>query len=197
MDLTQRIAKLSEDDFRELVDRDLRRDNTEDESQALRSPALVDRWYAILVSMSKSVDGQLAAKREDFEAQKARLRGQFVEIDSDLAEAKIRHDTKGVQQADARTRVLRQEWQSTSEKYSRSRAATLRFKSGLEETLVEARMYRDRVRDRLYDHVVAEERNRLASRVRRLESALQTIVDGPDIWSPGVAREALDEVHSE
>jgi chromosome segregation ATPase len=170
--LTQKIAALSDDDFRSLVDRDLRREDTQEEAQALRSPDLVHRWYTILVAMSKSVDGQLAAKRYDYEAQKAQLRGQFVSAESALAEAKLHRDTPRVHGAQDRIRELRQDWALMTERYARSRAATLRFKSGLEETLVEARLFRDQIRDVLYESVVTEERNQLARRVRELEDEL-------------------------
>lgn len=167
-----KIAALDDEDFRELVDRDLRRENTDAEAAALRAPALVDRWYSVLVGMAKSVDGQLAAKKQDYEAQKARMRGLFVEAENALAEAKIKRDNAAIHNAEARTRTLRQEWQAVTEKYARSRAATLRFKSGLEETMVEARALRNKVRNRLFEHVVADERNHYAERVRTLEQAI-------------------------
>jgi hypothetical protein len=175
MSLAKEIARLPDEDFRALVDRDLRRENTEEEAQALRSPELVHRWYTILVAMSKSVDGQLAAKRQDYEAQKARLRGKFVQEEGVIADAKLQHDASRQLAAEERVRQLREEWALTSERYARSRAATLRFKSGLEETLVEARMFRDQIRDVLYDSVITEERDRLARRVRELEDELEQL----------------------
>ena len=188
------IAALNEEDFRELVDRDLRRENTEEEALALRSPALVDRWHTVLVSMSKSVDGQLSAKRQDFEAHKARLKSQLLRADEELGLARADHDRDRIADVEKRARKLREEWAAAQERYSRSRAATLRFKSGLEETLVEARLHRDKTRDRLYDTVVSQERNRLATRVRRYESALQTIAAwNGDAEPAGVARRALAE----
>lgn len=172
MSLIEKIAALPDDDFRVLVDRDLRRENTEEEAEALRSPQLVHRWYTVLVAMTKSVDGQLSAKRQDYEAQKARLRGEFVRAEDALAAARARHDKAQIRGAEEQIRQLRREWAQMSERYSRARAATLRFKSGLDETLVEARLFRDQARDALYTTVVAEERNRLAARVRELEAAL-------------------------
>lgn len=191
--MTQKIAALNEEDFRELVDRDLRRENTEEEAIALRSPALVDRWYTVLVSMTKSVDGQLSAKRQDFEAHKARLKSQLLRADEELAFARRKHDRAMIAEVEKKARKLREEWAAAQERYSRSRAATLRFKSGLEETLVEARLHRNKTRDRLYDTVVSQERNLLATRVRRYESALHTIAAWDDAESAGVARRALAE----
>lgn len=180
MSLLDQIAELNDEDFRDLVDRDLRRENTDAEAAALRSPALVDRWYSVLVGMLKSVDGQLAAKKEDFEAHKARIKAQFVEAEQALAEARIKRDNARIHAAEARNRTLRQEWASITEKYSRSRAATLRFKSGLEETMVEARAIRDKVQNRLYEHVVAQERNHYAERVQTLEKAIAEARDTGD-----------------
>lgn len=170
--LVKQIAALSEEDFRSLVDRDLRREDTEDEAAALRSPELVHRWFTVLVAMSKSVDGQLAAKRQDFEAQKARLKGEFVHAEGLLAEARHGREPEAIYAAENKIRRLRQEWAQMTERYARSRAATLRFRSGLEETIVEARLFRDQIRDVLYDSVVTEERDRLAARVRELEAVL-------------------------
>lgn len=194
MTVADAILQMDEDDFRELVDRDLRRKNTEEEAQALRSPALVDRWHSVLVAMSKSVDGQLSAKRQDFEAQKARLKKELLLCDSETAEAREVKDQARLRASAARAQKLREEWAGLTERYSKERASTLRFKSGLDETLVESRLYRDRTRDRLYEHVVTEERNRYAERVRHLESALKQIA-----WSeePGsssdLAKAALGE----
>ena len=166
----QIVAALNDEDFRDLVDRDLRRENTDQEAAALRSPALVDRWYNVLVGMTKSVDGQLAAKKQDYDAQKARYRQQFLDADAALAAA--RGDDTQVIQVEQKIRGLQQELASMSERFSRSRAATLRFKSGLEETMVEARAIRNTLRDRLFETVVVEERNRLASKLQSLESAI-------------------------
>src|SRR4051794_39656358 len=72
-----RLSALPERQFRQVVDRDLRRREDEGvdefESAALRSPTLVDRWLTALLAASKSVEGQLAAKDCDFEADKAQF----------------------------------------------------------------------------------------------------------------------------
>jgi hypothetical protein len=189
---TEMIMAMDEDDFRDLVDRDLRRKNTAEEAEALRSPALVDRWYTVLVAMGKSVEGQLSAKRQDLDAQKAKLKQQFFELDAQLEEARRRHDKQWVRDTEEKSRKLRSEWASATERFAKERAATLRFKSGLDETLIEAKLYRDKIRDRLYEHVIAEERNRLATRVRHLESALKQIAWSEDP-SANLARTALGE----
>jgi hypothetical protein len=195
MDLINHISALDDEDFRDLVDRDLRRKNSQEEADALRSPALVDRWHTVLVAMTKSVDGQLSAKRHDFEAHKQRLKGQLLETDAELAEARRRRDRTAVQKCEEKARGFRAEWAGAAERYAKERAATLRFKSGLDETLVEARLHRDRTRDRLFEHVVTEERNRLATRVRKLETALQEIArwDEPSSEKSEKALAALED----
>lgn len=67
------LAALDERDFRFVVDADLRRNAQSTNirrqdvpswiSEALRSPALVERWVASLRGMLESVDGQIAHRR--------------------------------------------------------------------------------------------------------------------------------------
>lgn len=187
MNVAEQISAMNEEDFRELVDRDLRREDTQEEAEALRSPALVTRWYTVLVAMSKSVDGQLSAKRQDHDASQARMRKEFVKAEEELADAKSAQDKAAIETARKRQRKLREEWYVAAERYARARAATLRFKSGLDETLVEARLYRDRVTNKLYEAVVTQERNHYASRMRGLEDAIRDHahqkIEDADLWA--------------
>lgn len=158
-DVARSLMALDYDAFKNEVNADLR-PNDETPNQrarhaALRSPMLVDRWFTVLTQMAKSVDGQLAAKTEDYEADKAGIRAKILK-----------------EKDPRRVNALRAQLEETKAKYARARAGTLRFKCGLDEALIEARALRDSTRDRLYDTVVADERNRYAARILVLTNAI-------------------------
>jgi hypothetical protein len=161
----ERLMHLPEDEFRDIVDADLRRRARRDDAEALRSPELVDRWFAALTAMAKSVEGQLAAREEDFRSRTAAVKAEM-----------------GLAVNDEQVADLRVKLHMMQADYSRGRSGTLRFKSGLEEWIIEARYLRDNQRGRMYDSIVAEERNHALARVRELEAAIQEHRDnfGPD-----------------
>lgn len=188
------LSALPEVDFRRVVDRDLRaRENREGnreegqrtdqtsalESAALRSPALVDRWLTALLAASKSVEGQLSARKMDYDATKAGLKRKIVNLE-------YKERTEGLTpEEDEELRDTRDRLLAALERYSKSRSGTLRFKSGLDEWIIEARSLRDGLRDRLYDTVVVEERNRFAQRIRVLEEGIRAHRDSyPDDDDP-------------
>lgn len=158
-DEIDRLADLDDTTFRAEVDADLRSARTRNpkaitRAAALRSNDLVDRWYTTLQMMSVSVEGQLAAAQEDHAAERAALR-------SRMASASHREQP-----------ALQEQWEESKGRFSRARAAKLRFKSGLDEWIVEARSLRDSLRDSMYDSIVAEERNHWAERYRVLHDAV-------------------------
>lgn len=194
-----RMARLPEREFRQIVDRDLRRrENEADEvdadavmlreleSQALRSPALVDRWLTALLAASKSVEGQLSARKMDYDATKSRLLRTIERLEFQQSHGGLN------QQEEERLREARDKMREAKERYSKSRSGTLRFKSGLDEWVIEARNLRDSTRDRLYDTVVVHERNRFAARAQLLEEAIQRHRDAfPEEDDPTDADEEL------
>jgi hypothetical protein len=120
MSEVDRLLALDLSSFRVIVDRDLRRDASAAEAAALRTPELADKWVTALTAISKSVDGQLGARRADYLAARARF-------------------SKSMSEADyLESRKLQRSWAEVTESYAKARGATLRFKSGLEEALVEA-----------------------------------------------------------
>ncbi len=119
------LLDCSDADFRDVVNRDLRKQTTPDESAALRSTEVVDRWYGYLVATSKNVDGQLSAARQDWRATKARL--QIKMDNATTAEDKRR---------------IRREWAESEERFAFTRVGVLRFKSGLDEWIIHARTLR-------------------------------------------------------
>jgi hypothetical protein len=167
--LVDELLSMPEDQFRVEVDRDLRREEYDtdgpDRYQARRAalrcrdPQLTERWYTLLLRMACSVDGQLAAMHEDNEAKKASLRSQ-------IADAAHNRD-------DRRSRTLARQWEKQKEGFSTSRAKLLRFKTGLDEWVIEARMLYDSTRNSMYEQIVAEERNHWAAETSRLRSAIR------------------------
>jgi hypothetical protein len=190
---TARLLAMNKDKFQAVVDRDLRRRQNPDdrraelESRALRTPAVVDRWLAALTGASKSVEGQLAARALDYDAERAELQLLIAQFEDRVAEGGKLSDDDERELRAARRRLF-----EIRAEYSRSRAGTMRFKSGLDEWIVEATSIRNSLRDRLYDTVVTEERNRLAERVRALEEAIRSHRDAfPEEDEPTDADEDL------
>ncbi len=165
----RRLTSLSADEFKAEADEDVRpftyatilTDQSQWEARhaALRTPALVDRWFGSLSRTLKSVEGQLATKTEDYDADRAQIMQAILESE------KVGNH--------ARVKDLRIQAEQTKAAYSRARSTSLRFKTGLDETLIQARFLRDQVRDKLYDSVVAEERNRYAARITVLTDAIR------------------------
>lgn len=165
--MIRRLAAMDDRGFRQEVDADLRRPGRDDDKrlyetrrQALRSPELLDRWNTTLLTMSKSVEGQLASKQEDHEAAKAALRIQMAELER-------KHDAVKLHEA-------KQKWEKLKQDYATARGNMLRFKTGLDEWVIEARALRDATRSAMYDSVVAEERNHYAAQVQRLRGAIES-----------------------
>lgn len=123
------LALLPEDEWKSLIDRDLRtltkpatgpKAVTEDDrelAQALRSPACIDRYFFTLLRMLKNAEGTLASRREEAIEQRNTL----------LAQGQW------------------QEWRKAEADHARQRRSTLRFKSGLEQTLLEIKFLRSQI----------------------------------------------------
>lgn len=139
------LLALDEDAFQSLVEQDMRRpDDGRVLRAALRSPEVVDRTYATLLSMLKSVEGQLAARREDLEVLRAKCL--------------------------ARGPAGKREWDEANTKYAKTRAGSLRFKVGVEQSLMDVRRIRDNRRSALFED---EANERLHARVQVLENAIR------------------------
>jgi hypothetical protein len=110
------LLGFSDEEFRAVVDADVRGKSEEDIQHALRSdPHLIRRWYDTLLSMKASVEGQLSAKAAEAKAEK---------LESLVADK--RRDGLVAQAS-----------------YERWRSGALRFRSGLESTILEARRHLD------------------------------------------------------
>lgn len=155
------LLNMDDDRFREVVDRDLRRETPAATSDALRSPKVVDRWLAVLTSMMKNVENTLAFRTQDFEANRAQIQRQLARTDK-----RRRPDPNEPTAAQLKDKLL-----ALREAHARSRAKTLRFKAGLEETLIEARYLWDRTHPDLV--LVKAERDAFEQRCNVLERAVR------------------------
>ncbi len=125
MSTPQELLAMTADEFHAVVNLDLRKGTDDDTWEALRSPEVFDRWWGALIGMSKSIDGQLGARREEYLSAQADLREQMrVAVAAGDAD----------KQATVESRANK-----VSKDYHRGRAGSLRFKSGLEEWLTEAK----------------------------------------------------------
>lgn len=164
-DVEAKLLALEDEAFRQIVDDDLRDfEHSGAYAMALRSPAIVDRWHSTLTAMLKSVDGQLAARGLDWEATRARIAKERLDIEAD--------DGLMPDEREAKLIAKDREHEDEREQYAKSRAGTMRFKTGLEEWLVDARRIKQGLTDRLYDSVVTRERNYYAERARSLEEGI-------------------------
>lgn len=168
--LADRQLGQSGETFRDLVDRDIRGRTTVREAALLRSPDLAELWLATLTAMQRSIEGQLAAKQEEFLAERARIR-RLARRDPDGDYA---NDLDALQQ-----------------KHSADRAKKLRFKTGLDEALIEARSVVDALRGSQYDSIVAGERNYYAEQRRLLEEAIR--LHQAQITAEGIEPSEYDE----
>lgn len=137
-------SRLNDVDFRAIVDDDTRGRAMQEVSEALRSPALMERWYETLLAMQNSVEGQLGAKEAESKAKRASFRSQGKE---DMAQ----HETSRHEQ-----------W----------RAGALRFKNGLDEKIGESRRILRANGSTLVNDKMAKELANTHRRVRQLEAAI-------------------------
>lgn len=141
------LRSLSQDDFRRVVDDDIRGRSSGDVREALRSSGLVDRWVETLESALVSVEGQLAANDADWGAKEAEFEssGDHVAL---LAE-KAKND--------------------------RWRAGALRFRTGVQQTLIEARrLAAAQEKESSEVDRLTRERDRAMARAFMLEDAIRS-----------------------
>ena len=104
------LLDLPEEDFRGIVDDEVRGTLDRNTGVVLRDPQLLDRWHLTLISMKKSVESQLGSIRSD-----------LVKVRPELAP---------------------EEYERRLAEFHRWRAGAVRFKSGVEERLLEIRARR-------------------------------------------------------
>jgi hypothetical protein len=181
----KKLDKLTDDEFRALCDADLRRKAPKSTvilrkqlSDALREPQNVERWFSVLVRMAKSVDLQLAARHQDYRGKLAELQCELERLTARQAagEPILDPDTNEPLSATRGAEVVtskRMRMHNLTAEYAKTRASTLRFKTGLEDGLLEARFARDQLRSALYNSAIVAERNHYAFRATTLERAIR------------------------
>ncbi len=147
------LLGLPDEVFRGLIDEDLHR---RDEARAdwtfgpqLRSPTVIRRFYAELLRKSKSVEGQLASLDASFDSTKSRLRGRITISRMSVEEARSSGDDKAL--TNARRKLANQEADLERERseFKSDQVKKLRFKTGLDMTIIEVRGIIERMDDAL------------------------------------------------
>lgn len=134
---------LTDDEFRAIVDRALRGEATEGDNRTLTGQ--LDRWWDVLSAMKKSVETQLAAKRDEVRAQR-------------ITRAGRRPNQNDVTEETA---------------YAKWRAGAVRFKNIAEIEMVKVSRLRQARQPAVLLRMVADERNTWHERVRFLEQAIR------------------------
>jgi hypothetical protein len=155
------LMVLPDDVFRSYVDEAVRGHPEDTQTQELRSklkdPEVVDRTYLTLVSMKKSVEGQLAARRADFVKERGTLRS----------------NPPGQRAAE--------------ERYHAWRAGALRFKSGVEDFMLAVRGNREKPTGDNYYLAYQTLRQAIEKHREAVETALANDQDTDDadavLWS--------------
>ena len=147
-----KLADLPDADFRNLVDRELRKDHPStpaDEREYLkalspkfRDPAVIDRWIFALEIMKASSETQLSAKRSDL---------------------KKTHGT-----------IPDAEYQTRRRAYESWKAGNVRFLHSVQQRLLEARALRAVRFGQTYPYRLVEERNQTAQALVSLRKAIET-----------------------
>lgn len=151
----ERLLSMPETTFRRLVDADVRKKGTEEVAESLRSPQVVRRWLSALTAMAKSVEGQLAAREADLEV----LQLEYEKASRGASEAELAK--------------LEAEYLSAQTREATWRASVLRFKTGLDEAITEAKQVQDAALATMFDLAVIAERNHALERIQVLEEAIR------------------------
>lgn len=148
--MVEQLMDMNYDDFRVVCEEDIRladKGEMDDATfDALRTPPVIQRFYAMLGQMQKSVEGQLAAGKADMKSKTAKMRSRGTSS-TEYQEALARHEN----------------W----------RAGALRFKTGAEQRMVEIAGLLREIDTEFFADRVKEERNDALARVKQLEEAIR------------------------
>lgn len=160
------LTGLNDDDFREIVNIDMKRNATNPTrrlapgvSDALRSPQLRQRWLLTLTRILFSVDSQLEIREADYFKRMAELQKQAMRATKDGGSDGHR--------AESHTLSIRSRVSDLKVDFWAHRTKTLKFRAVVVDTSQEARRVCG-LRDS-GDQVLRHERDRQAERVRLLE----------------------------
>lgn len=127
-DPPSRMLTLTHEQFYNVVDQDVRARLDPAVSPMLRDPAVIERWYLMLVQMKKNVESQLASAKADWKAALCEIlsAAEDAATDQELSDLRVEQFTKCAA-------------------YNEARAKKLRFRSVVEDRLSEARYLRGRI----------------------------------------------------
>lgn len=140
------LTTVSDEEFNDYVNADIRGTADADVSAALREPDVLTRWYECLLTNKASVESQLAHN-------KAERADQF-------ARTYYRGDEG------------KQEWASYLADQTKWRSGAIRFKNGTDVKLVEAKRRLREVQEVSETSVLIRERNEAISRANTLRQAI-------------------------
>jgi hypothetical protein len=150
------IAEMDFRTFRVLVEADTKGRGTPALRRLLRQPSVVDRWYDALVSLQKSVEGTIASKQRDFASMMAGFELKMMDADTPKDRLRVNRDMRRAQQRHAT-------W----------KASAVRFKTGLDQRLVEARRLMHTLPSEPHIAQLTSERNDALGRAYLLERAIK------------------------
>lgn len=172
---TDRLNELSFDEFKRLVERDVKGQLAAKEQGVpalLRDPEVVERWCAALSALLRSVEGQLSTQQADmrgrleFHSRKAESAREALE------ELVIRGDESKISQGRDRVRTHEQAAAQIRQTFWEDRMRKLRFRSGVAEQYVEAKALRDQLDRWARLRMVTEERNAVIADLTSLRCAV-------------------------
>lgn len=137
---------LNDDDFTELVNRDVRGNLEPDTSALLREPPNINRWHDTLLRLKRNVEAQLTSSRSDLLSKQATY---------------IQRGTSGKLQ-----------WIEAKAQAEKWRQGAIRFKNGVEERLLEAKGLRRTMRSTDFQATLVSERDKAVAEMTRLRSAI-------------------------
>lgn len=142
------LQNLTDDEFENVVNRDVRGELDYETSLQLRTPENAERWYEQLLVLKRSVEAQFTANRAE------------------------RNEKQ--QECMAKGPKGKTEWFAYRAQAERWRAGAARFKAGVEQRLAEARLLVDTKKANRYVDIVERERNEAIEEIVRLRRLIQT-----------------------
>lgn len=146
LDADMRLQELSDEEFDEIVNQDVRGILDEETSVQLREPLNLERWHDMLLTLKRRVEVQLAANRGEQAAKQA----EYLSLGS-------------------QGKVLWLRYKSQNERW---RQGAIRFKNGVEDKLSEAKRTRSVSRSENFPSILIRERDGAIQQVMTLRNAI-------------------------
>lgn len=164
------LNMMSYRDFHTVVEDESKSQVDPDTAQAIRDPTVLRRWYEVLVGLQKSVEGQLAAMGAEGRARTAKFQAKLLQIDGRFTGATL---PEALKERQSQIRKARQDQAEAEAELERWRTSAIRWKTGNEDRLTEAKFLLRSEGDDFFMDRTVEERNRAMARVLELEAALR------------------------